>query len=156
MRYVQVGGVNDGLFPVESQEVPPQIILPLHPVVDALEFVLGVGRVAAHEEKGRVFGGDQSSFVAVQVPAEIIAHLQRFPPGENGGAGVAFFVGAVPEAVIAGQVELCLLGLHFGFLQAEHVRIFRCSKIEKPLAQACAQAVYVPGDQFHRQMRPFC
>ena len=43
--------------------------------------------------------------------------------GENGGAGVAGTVGAVPELKIFGEVQLGLAGLGFGFLEAEQVGV---------------------------------
>ncbi len=76
--------------------------------------------------------------------------------GENGGAGIALFLRAVPvRRVSRGPELLDVVGAAFGFLQAKHVGFLGVEVIEKILLQHGAQAVDVPGNQFHaRQHKP--
>ena len=85
----------------------------------------------------------------LDVIAKIISDAQRLPAGENGCAGIAGFIGTVPEPVVAGQIELRLLRAHFRFLQADHIGVGKGAKIQKAFIQAGPQAVDVPGYQFH-------
>jgi hypothetical protein len=43
-----------------------------------------------------------------------------------------------------------LLGFGFDFLQSEHIGIFVVPKFEEALAEDRAEAVDVPGDEFHK------
>ena len=70
--------------------------------------------------------------------------------GENAGARIAFFLRAIPVSRVRKRPKL----LHFirigsGFLKTKNVRLFFRQIIEEILAQHGAQAVHVPGDQFH-------
>ena len=66
--------------------------------------------------------------------------------GEDGDAGIALFLGAVPVLVVARKIKVGLVRLHLGFAQAEDVGVLGLKKIKKALARTGAQAVYIPGN----------
>ena len=116
MGDVQVAGVDHRLLRVQCFQVGEQVGLPLHPVVNALELLLGVGGVAADEEKALKFQRDESSLVVVRVDTHAVTHRQRLLAGEHRRAGIALLVRAVPELFVAGQLQFELAGLQFGLL----------------------------------------
>ena len=144
VRHVQVAAVDHRLHRVQLQEVFAEVVLPFHAVVQPRQLILGVGGVAAYQPEVLKLGGDDPPLVAVDVRAKIVGDGQRLPPGEHGGAGVAGLVRAVPEHVVARQVELRLLRAHFRLLQADDVRVREGAEIQKSLAQTRPQAVDVP------------
>ena len=75
--------------------------------------------------------------------------FENYPPGENGRSGVSLFLGIVPVLAIAGELQGDLTGREFGFLQAEAICINGRKEIGKPLAHAGAEAIDVPGNEFH-------
>ena len=81
--------------------------------------------------------------------SDVVGHGDRLPPGEGGGAGIALLFSGVPVLEIAGRLDLGLMGLHFGLLQAEHVGVGPLKIIKKTLFRAGPQAVHVPRDELH-------
>jgi hypothetical protein len=76
--------------------------------------------------------------------------FKRPRPGENGRAGIALFLRAVPVGRVFGGPELLhVVGRAFGFLQAEDVGLLGVEKFQKVFLQHGAQAVDVPRNQFH-------
>ena len=142
--HVEVAAEDDGFLTVEVHEVGTEVVVPRHAVVEALEAVLRVGRVAVDEEEPGHFKCDDAPFVVVVVDAHAVGDRQGLVPGEDGGAGIAFLLGGVPINVVAleGQVELS--GLHLCFLQAEEVGVELCEHIAEALALAGPQTVHVP------------
>ena len=69
---------------------------------------------------------------------------KRLPAGEDGGAAVAFFFGGIHVKMIPLRRDFGLIRLHFCFLQAEEIRVGGAEIIQKALAHAGAQAVYIP------------
>ena len=136
MGHVQVAAVYHGLCPVQFHQIGPQVILPLHPVIQPLQPVLAVGGIAAHQIELRVFRGDDPALVAVNVIAEAEHHRKRLLPGQNGGAGIALLLGGVKIPVIALQLKYRLLRLQLGLLQAYHVRVLIFHIFQKALGQA--------------------
>ena len=51
MGHVQVAAVDHRLLAVQLQQVRPDIVLPLHAVVQPGQLILGVGGIAAHQIK---------------------------------------------------------------------------------------------------------
>ena len=68
--------------------------------------------------------------------------------GVDGRSGVAFFLGIVPVGLVAGEFQVQLPGLHFGFLQAHEVCVQLHENIRKALARHSPEAVYVPAYEF--------
>ena len=134
--HVQVAAVDHGLCPVQLHQIGPQVVLPLHPVIQPLQPVLAVGGIAAHQIEIRVFRGDDPALVAVDVIAEAEHHRKRLLPGQNGGAGIALLLGGVKIPVIALQLKHRLLRLQLGLLQAYHVRVLIFHIFQKALGQA--------------------
>ena len=135
-------------------KIVPQVILPLHAVVQPGKLVLGVGRVAAHQIEFRVFRRNDPSLVTVDLLAEVIGNREGRLPGKHGGAGIARLVGAVPVAFIARQVEFRLFRAHLRLLQADHICVRKGAEVQKALAETGPQAVDVPRYQFHRGSFP--
>jgi hypothetical protein len=46
--------------------------------------------------------------------------------------------------MIALGLEVCLIGLHFCFLQAENISVLSLEEVLKALLQTSSKAVYVP------------
>ena len=144
MGHVQVPAEDHGLDLVQLAQVLAEIVLPDHPVVDALQAPLGVGSVAAHQVEALIFCGDDPALVAVDVVPEAVSHRQGLRPGEDGGAGVALLIGVVPVHVVAGELQLHLALLDLGLLEAVHVRPQGLAGLQKALFQTGPQAVDVP------------
>ena len=144
MRHVQVAAEDDRLFGVQLLQIAAQVVLPLHTVVNARQLVLGVGHVEIDQIKIRVFQRDGAALVVVDVLVEAIAHRQRRRFGPDGRAGVAFFLGAVPILLIAGQLHLSLALLHLCLLQTENIRICLFKKIHKSFLHTCTDSIYIP------------
>ena len=82
--------------------------------------------------------------------ADVRCDLQRTRLRENRRAGVTFRFRAIPIGCVMLRPELFhLVGRAFGLLQAKHVGFRGVEKPEKILLQHGAQAVDVPGNQFH-------
>lgn len=135
-----VGGVkitadDNGFVGVEQLEEAEQGGVPeLFAELEAREVALAVGDVNVDEVEGLELKGLDAALgeqiaVAVGLPivglddgvGETVVDREGLKLGENGGAGVAGAVGAVPELKIFGEVQLGLTGLGFGFLEAEQV-----------------------------------
>ena len=147
--------VDNWLSFVQLHEIVADVIFPHNTVIQPRKLILGVGGIAAHQVEVLVLGGDDTALVAVLVDAEVVGDAQRLLPGKNSRAGVAGLVGAVPEAGIAGQVELRLLRPHLRLLQADDVGVGEVTEVQKAFIQTGPQAVDVPGNQSHGQFLSF-
>ena len=155
MGHIQVPAKDNGLLAVQLPDIAQEGVLPLHPVRQPPQAVLGVGHVGAHQEEFRIFQRDDPAFMVEGVLPDPVADRQRFLFRENRGAGVAFLFRVVPELVIAGQLHLDLSLLQLCFLQAEKIRVQLFKSFHKALAHHRAQAVHVPGYHLHRSFTPF-
>src|SRR5207244_5304867 len=83
--------------------------------------------------------------------ADALSDVDRAGPGEYRRAGITFLLRRVPIGGIGRRPELLdIVRAALGFLKAEHVRLFGIEVIEEVFPQDGAQAVHVPGNQFHR------
>ena len=146
---VHVPADDDRFVPVERADELAERIVPVHPVFQPTQAVLGVRRVDAHEVEFRVFGRDHAALEIVLRQAKIILHVERLGLRKDGGAGVALFLGAAPVLVVARQVKRDLPGLELCLLQAENVRIQRTERVRKAFGHTGAQPVDVPGYKSH-------
>ena len=153
--HVHVPADDHGFALVQFAEIGPEVVLPAHAVVDALEPVLGVGGIDADQVKVRVFQRDGPTLVVVLLHAEVIAHGERRVFGENRGARIALLFGVAPVALPAGKVQVDLPLLQLGLLQAEEVRVQRKKDVLKALFLHGAQSVDVPGKKSHAISSPF-
>ena len=120
---VEVAAEDDGFFCFEGFEVVEECGVPLLAVGKTGEAALGVWRVAVDEVVVGKFGGDDSAFAPVFFVGKVVRDGQRGAFGEDGRAGVSFFLRAVPEVVgVVGQGEADLVGVCFCFLEAHDVR----------------------------------
>ena len=106
------------------------------------------GYLTSPQDQVDVLAASKALPHVVGIP-DVVGHTQGLPPGENGGAGVAPLLRRVPVLQVAGGVDVGLTGLHLGLLQAQRVAVRGGEKVEKSLFDAGAQAVDVPGNQFH-------
>ena len=82
--------------------------------------------------------------------AEVRCDLQRAEAGEDGRAGVALFLRAVPiGGIMPGPERFHIVRRAFGFLQTENVRLLGVEKFKEIFLQHGAHAIDVPGDQLH-------
>ena len=88
--------------------------------------------------------------MVVFLHADAVSHLYGLFLCKNCSAGIALFLGAVPVLVVARKVKVGLVRLHLGLAQAEDVGVLGLKKIKKAFARTGAQAVYIPGNQFHQ------
>ena len=144
MRDVQVTADDDRLFLVEGMKIVAKGILPRHAVVDALQAVLCVRGVAGEQEKFRVFQRDDAAFMVEIFRADAVDNIHRRVFRKDRRAGVALFLGGIPELLIAGQFQRHLMRLRLGFLQTEKVGVHHPENFLKPLLQAGADAVDIP------------
>ena len=150
MGYVQVAAVDHRLGFVQRHEVVPQVVLPAHAVVDPLQFVLGVGSVAAHQIERLILQGDEPPLVVMLVDVHTVGGVNGGVGSKDGGAGIALLLGGAPELQnTLSQRDVRLSPLHFGLLEAEKVRPLGLIKFGKPLFHTGPQAVYVPGNKYH-------
>ena len=121
-------------------------------MIDPCQLLLGIGCVAGDEEKARIFQGNQPPFRVQLRDAQPIGDGKGRFLGKDGGAGIPLFLSGIPELGIARGIQLNLAGLKLGFLQTEEICVRFPEKFRKPLGDAGTQAVYIPGDQFHREL----
>jgi len=152
VRHVQVAAEDDRLLRVKLLEIFAEVILPRHSVVQTLQAVLRVGRIAAHQEEVSHLQRDDTPLVVVRVYADAIAHVQRLMTGEDGRARIAFLLGRVPIRLIAFKLNVELAGLHLRLLKAEEIGIQLTENISEAFALAGAQAVHIPTNQFHGRL----
>ena len=144
MRDVHVPADDDWLRFVKTAEVFPESVLPAHAVVKALEPVLRVRRVDADKVKVLIFERYRAPLGAVLLDADVIGDGEGSVLCEYSRAGVAFFFGVAPVALITGKVDVYLAFLKLRLLKAEEVRVQAQEDIVKALFPDCAQSVYVP------------
>ena len=149
MGHVHVPADDHRLFLVQLRQIGPEVILPAHPVVQALQLVLGVGGVHTDQIEIVIFQSDAAPLAAVLLHADVVAYRQRRMFCEDSGAGIALFLRIAPVALIAGQVQFDLSRLQFCLLEAEKVRVQAPEYIFKAFFADGPQAVYVPGNESH-------
>ena len=150
MRYIEVAAYYHGLtLCLKTVEEGTEIVFPCHAVVESAQFVLRVGRVAGDEEEVGHLEGDDSSLVVVLVDAYAVAHAEWLVLGEDGCTRIAFLVGIVPVGLVSVERQVKLTCLQLGFLQTEEVGIERLKYFTKAFVAYSAEAIDVPGDEFH-------
>ncbi len=147
---VQVPAPDDGFFLLQLLKEFQEVLVPLLTIREAREFAFGIRGVNVDEEEVIILSGDDAPLLVVFRNAEMRRDLQRTLLGEDGRAGVTFLLGAVPiRRVVRGPELFDLIGRTLGFLEAQDVRFLGVEKFEKVLLQDSAQAVDVPGNEFH-------
>lgn len=98
---VEVAADDDGFFFCEFGEVVAEFGVPMFIAIgEAGEAVLGVRDVGVDEDEFFEFGGHGAAFLGVEVVTwELEFDADGLDFGEDGGAGVAFFIGVVEVAV---------------------------------------------------------
>ena len=79
-----------------------------------------------------------------------VGNRQRRFPGKNCSAGIALLFRIIPVLLIAGKIKVDLSLLQLGLLYTEKVCINLVEKVKKALLHTCAEAVYIPGYEFHK------
>ena len=151
MSDVQIAAIDDGLGLVQTHQIVPQIVLPRHAIVQALQAVLGVWGVAADQIELVILQGDEPPLVVVNFLVHAIGGIQGRMGGEHRCAGISLFLCGVPKLQPAfPQLQLGLPLDHLCLLKAEKVGGLPAEEVQKPLVQTGPQAVYIPGNQLHR------
>ena len=65
MGHIQVAAEDHGLFLLQLFEISQKSFFPLHPVIQAFQAVLGVGRVDGDQIKFLIFQGNDPSLMVV-------------------------------------------------------------------------------------------
>ena len=146
--HVQVAAENHRLFGGQFCHVFFHSFFPGHAVGKACQSPLAVGGIAAEKVVASEVGGNEPSFLVVFFYTQTVGDGEGLFFCEDGGTAVAFLYGAVPVLVISRQVQLDLVGLQFGFLQAEAVCIQGIESVHKAFFYAGPKSVYVPGNIF--------
>ena len=151
MRHVHVATDEHRLLSVQPAEVFAERILPLHPVVQAPQAVLRIGRIDGDHEEVVVLERNDTPLMVMLLDTKAVSNAHGRVARENGGTRVAFLLGVVPIALIPveGNVELSLL--HLRFLQAEEVGVQRTEGFTKALRVARSQTIHIPRDKPHKQ-----
>ncbi len=150
VRHIEIAAEDYGFLLFQFFEVAKKIAVPLLAIGEAGEFALGVGHINVHEKELGELRGEHAALVVVFGDANASRDVRRARAGEDGGAGVALFPGAVPIGRIVRRPELFdIVGAALGFLEAEHVRLLGVEILEKIFPQHRAQAVDVPRNQLH-------
>ena len=148
---IQVAADDHGLLPIQPSQVIPEGFFPGQAVINSGQLLLGVWGIAGDQEKVWVFQGDQPPFGIQLRRANAVGHGKRGLFGKDSRAGVALFLGGIPELAVARGFQLNLPRLQFGFLQTEKVGVRFLKIIQKALGNTGPQAVNIPGDEFHRE-----
>jgi len=150
VRDIEIATEYHGFFLFQLAHEFQEILIPLvFPVVQAEQFPFGVRRVNGDQENVLKLGGQDATFGVVFGYAHAGKDGQWSAAGEKGGAAVTAFEGRVPDHGVAGDVEVHLVGQGADFLQADDVGIATSDEFFESFFQAGAEAVDVPGDQFH-------
>ena len=153
--HIQIAAVDNGLAAVQRDQIVPQVILPLHAVVQPLQAVLGVWSVAAYQIEALVLQRNEASLVVMPVQVHAIGGGQRAVGGKDGGSGIALLFRGVPILQnTLPQRNVSLTALHFCLLQTEKVRRLGLIKLQKALFHTGPQAVHIPRQQFHIKYLP--
>ena len=149
MGHIQVAAKDDGLLGIEALEIGQEIVLPRHAIVETLQAILRIGRIAAHQEKAVHLEGDDAPLMVVRIDADAIGDIERLVFCEDGCARIAFLIGIVPIALVALEGHIELSGLHLRLLKTEEVGIQLFEDLTEALALTGTQAIDVPTDEFH-------
>ena len=107
---------DDGLARVQLLELLAERVIPAEPVVDALEGVLRIRSVAGDKIKLLIFERDHPPLVVEVVNAHAVGDGKGCVLCKDGRAGIALFLGRVPELRIYREVNRDLLRLQFRLL----------------------------------------
>ena len=149
MRHIQVAAEDDRFFRIQSDHIIPQGILKTAAVLNSLQAVLRIRRIAADQEEILKFQCDHAAFVVMLLFRQTIRDRKRRDLRKNSRSAVAFLLRAVPVFLIVRQIHRDLAFLQLGFLQAENICVKRSKIRREILAENGTQAVHVPGDELH-------
>ena len=144
MRHVHIAADYHRFHGVQRAEIVPESVFPGHPVVNPPQSVLCVRRVDADQPVVFKLQCHGPALGVMFGDAEIISHREGLSAGEHRRAGIALLFGIAPVAVVAGQHQIGLACLQFGFLDADAVGVQRQHTVCKALLFRRAQAVYIP------------
>ncbi len=167
MGYVQVTAEYDWLALFELFAIGQKGRIPLLVAKgDAAQIVLCVRSIDGHQPKIAEFSGDDAALgrriaVGIRCDAEFLAYFfrqavddrERLYLCKDRRARIALFMRGIPILLVARQNDFGLTLLGLCFLKTENVRlIFFNKRKEQALFMHRADAVDVPGDDFHAEM----
>ena len=91
MRYVQIACGNHRLDGIERTQFCAECVIPLHSVIEPLQTILRVRRVAGHKVKVFKFQRDHPAFVIERLHTYAVGDGKRFAPCEHGCSGIPLF-----------------------------------------------------------------
>ena len=149
--------VNPGFFlfvlgffkSISSRHIFEKVVFPFHTIFESGEFVLRVGCIDIDEVEIGVFDSDDAAFVVVFVDVHSASDADGFGARINGRPRVTFLVGIVPPRPVAVKLEVKLVFTKFGFLKTENIGIEFVEYVGKTFLDDGAQAVDIPGNEFH-------
>ena len=151
MGHIQIAAGDDRLDRVQRTKAFAEGIVPRHAMVDALQAILRVRRIASDKIKIRIFQRDHPALVVKLLHADAVGHGEGLSLREDRRAGIALLLRRAPELLIPRQLQRDLLRLELCLLQAEQIRVRIPEEVQKALLQTGAKPVDVPRDTFHRQ-----
>jgi hypothetical protein len=150
VRDIKIATADDGLPLFETLEKLQKVLIPALAIRQPGEITLGVGDVNIDEKKVRILGGQHATFLIMLYYALVRRDLQRALLRKNRRAGITLLLRAIPIRGVMRRPELFdLFERTLHFLKAQNVGPFRRNKLQKVFLQHGAQAVDVPGNQFH-------
>ena len=150
MRHVQVAAEDHRLLPLQFFQIREEILLPLHPVWQSRQLILGIGRVHRHHIVFRKLRRNDTALLVVLLHANAVGHRQRLLLREHGRARIALLHRIIPVLVISRQIQVDLPLLQLALLNAENIRIHLLKIFQKALLHTGTQAIHIPGNQLHK------
>lgn len=148
---IEVPAEGNRLRFFQGADVFEEGFVPEFSVVDASEFVLGVGGIDGDDEEVIEFESEDTALRIVFWDADASSVGEGFYFRQDEGARVTFFFCGIPEGLIFGKegIEIDVCGECFDFLEAEEVWFLSIDEFGEILFENRAEAVDVPRDEFH-------
>ena len=105
MGHIQIAAGDDRLDRVQRTKAFAESIVPRHTMVDALQAILRVRRIASDKIKIRIFQRDHPALVVEFVDADAVGHGEGLSLREDRRAGIALLLSRAPELLIARQAR---------------------------------------------------
>ena len=149
MRHIHISCDDDRLCLFQFFQISPEIILPLHPIIQPCQLVLGIGSV--HCDKIKIFKltCDHTSLLVMLLDPDPVCDRYGLFFCKDRCPGVSFAHCIIPVLVIPFQIQRELPLLHLCLLDAEDIRIRLFKEIQESFLDARPDPVYIPRYQFH-------
>ena len=102
MRHIEVSADDHRLLLVKLHQIGSEVILPRHTIAETAKVILRVRHIHSGEVVVLVFECDYSTLCVVVFDAYAVGDTQRLMSGIDSRTRIAFLLGIVPVAHIAG------------------------------------------------------